>query len=211
MPFGVAGEVAVGETAHDATGDGVAGLEIEAVGGSGHGIVLADFGTGESALAVGVESHVGDAVVATTIDGNAEALVLVAGEAGVPCVPGEALQAGSGLEAEVAHVGEGLIAMGVGVVDGGGAALLAAGADAGLDAHLLLGFGCWLLGLALRLGRFGGLRVAARALARNGVRGWDGECQQNCKTARRTHRYWESSMGVRQQATAGCGAAPIRY
>ena len=81
----------------------------------------------------------------------------------------------------------------IGVVDGGGAALFAAGADASLDALLLRGLSgacAW----SWPCGR--GWRSAARALGQNGVHGWKHKHQQKGKTTKRTHRYWDSSMGV---------------
>ena len=56
-------------------------------------VVLADGGASDVA---GVEADVGGAVVAAAVEGDAEALVEVAGQAGVPGVVGEPLQEGPG-------------------------------------------------------------------------------------------------------------------
>src|SRR5208282_2215640 len=107
-PVCISGEVALGISAHDPAGDGVLGLEIEAVGGSGEGRVLADGRLGESVL---VEADVSRAVVAAAVDGQAEALAEVAGQAGVPTVLGHALQVGAGLKAQIASTDVRLIEM----------------------------------------------------------------------------------------------------
>ena len=66
-------------------------------------------------------------------------------------------------------------------------------------------------GLRLVLAGGRGWRIAARALGQNGRHGWESERQQKGKTAKRMHRYRDSSTGVRKHTTAGCSASPIKY
>ena len=113
-----------------------------------------------------------------------------------------ALQLGAGFKAQVAHAGVLLVAVGVGLVNGGGAALCAAGLDAGLDAQLALslalGLGGGLPGLVLAGDR--GVAARTKALGQSGGGGEDTQCQQKGNTARKIHQFRISSTGVRKQA-----------
>lgn len=77
----VSREISVGVTGHDARCDGVSRLKIKTIGDAAERVVLADGGPGKTIF---VKSNVGSSVIATSIGDNAEALVEVVGQAGVP-------------------------------------------------------------------------------------------------------------------------------
>lgn len=149
---GVVGEVPVAITAQDTTGDRIFWLEPEAIGGTTHGHVFTDAGLVDSAVAGAVGPDVGTTVKSAAIDGDAEAFVEVACNAYVPLVLIDALQAIAWGKAGVTGTDVRLVEVGVDVMDGGGAALFAAGFEAGLYGEGAVRLGRW----GLRSGSGGG-------------------------------------------------------
>src|ERR1700676_3211490 len=129
-------------------------MHIKPVSGSAHDGISAD---GWSGNGTEVESDKGSAIVAASVDRYSEALAVIAGDAGVPRIVGDALQVRSWLKAQVAHGDVGFVKVRVDFLDGLDASLFAAGADTGLHAQrtLVLRGGLVLTGLRV-LRRWGG-------------------------------------------------------
>ena len=136
-------------------------MEIEAVCGSKEGSILADGRLGLAARSLqGRDER--SAVVAAPIEGQSQALIVVAGEADIPVVLVDALQRGARCKAQVTGAHIALIEMVVNVVDCSHAALFAASPNAGLHAQFRLRLTGRLLRLVLSWQR-GDLRVGVAA------------------------------------------------
>lgn len=134
-PVGVAGEIAIRAARHHATGDGIPGLQVEAIDGAGEQVVLAD---GVPRIVGVIEADESCAVIAAANEGVTQSLAGEARQTGFPSIEIETLFRRTGREAHEARVNVRLPTVVVSIMNCRSAALLAPLPDALLDAQLPL-------------------------------------------------------------------------